>query len=176
MRRFVLAILVVTLAVFPAPVQAHTLIVDSSRNHGAVLHISPNDEPVAGEETTLYLDTHGQILREPDTTVSVDITGETSTETVKMKIQGDLATVRHTFAEAGVYNLRLTIDNSQPISFSHAQRVSRGIQSTILGVTLQHQWAEPLLISSGVAIIVLGIVAYNRRGQIRRQIDQQMVH
>ena len=45
-----------------ASVQAHVLVADESNTYGAVIHVMPDDDAVAGTETTIYFDTQAGLL------------------------------------------------------------------------------------------------------------------
>jgi len=50
---------------FHSPVYAHVLIInDQSGNVGALFHVTPDDDPIAGPESTIYIDVQSQLISE----------------------------------------------------------------------------------------------------------------
>jgi len=159
---FIVAIVVA--ALYGQSASAHVLITDTTNTKGAILHITPDDDPIAGDAATLYFDMQGA-----GEAVSMTITDAAGVvETSTAKVNGSLATSTYTFPAQGVYRLTFTEKvNDKKYTFVHSQRVSRGVTASALDTPL-YPWAELLLIASGVAFAVLVIVAFNRRKTIAR--------
>jgi hypothetical protein len=155
-------------------VGAHVLIRDSTRSVGAILHITPDDDPVAGKDTTIFFDIQQQenadagyyfelLLYDPDGfTSDVPVTGS-----------GSSATAVYAFPKQGLYNLRLQAmpksSGTAPLVFTYAQRVSRGVteeSASAAGSRQYLKWADPVLIGSIAGFLALGILAFNRRADI----------
>lgn len=155
----------------PAPAQAHVFITDDTGAIGAVLHITPDDDPVAGKPSKLAYDiqdsTFSRHLHELRLQVE---NGDGTTEHVPLTVNGSVVTAQYAFPTRGTYRITLSakalnVPKAHTHSFVHAQRVSRGATGSPLG-TPSHAWAEVLLVASGCAFAVLCIVAYNRRREI----------
>ena len=151
------------------PVQAHVLIVDDSKTKGAILHINPNDSPVAGETAALIFDTENNVIHK-NSQVTLRIKDQTgSTKQINMTVDKTMAVAEYTFPSQGVYDLSFSIkaDNAEAITFHYTQRVSRGTANRDVDQP-NYEWAKILLLGSGLSIVVLAIVAFNNRHHIRR--------
>lgn len=149
-----MCLVVIFCAVTPVA-SAHVLITDESGKTGAILHINPDDDPVAGEQSNLFFDIQSRNSLE----------GATLTiQQVEVPIIIDANTVRATyvFPSQGAYVITL---KTQSETFVQNQRVSRGISNTNLGKP-RYVWAEIALIVCSVGLISMLIVIFNRRREI----------
>ncbi len=146
-------------------VSAHVLITDESGQEGAILHIIPDDDPIAGEESQIYFDSQNNNGVD---SVTMRITGEGVAELREAAIDGTLATFTYTFPYQGVYELAITAsrDNTSS-SFTHTQRVSRGVSASAVE-NATHTWAEIALLTSALGIIITFIIAVNHRKSIAK--------
>ena len=163
-------LLVVLQYIYAYPAAAHVLITDQSASKGAILHVTPDDDPVAGKKATLYLDTQGVVFdgeSRAAATVTQKASGETST--VEAAISGALITLDYVFPTRGVYEIEYGIESKEGlIQFTTSMRISRGDVATTQPRS-NHTWAEALLAFSGIGCIVLCIVVFNRRDALVRQ-------
>src|SRR5690606_15978623 len=85
---------------------AHVLVRDTSGSKGAILHIIPDDDPIAGKKATLYFD--AQDVFDDDVRTGLSITRDDNGEAVvvETKRDGSLVTAEYIFPARGVYNLR----------------------------------------------------------------------
>lgn len=152
------------------PVSAHVLVTDTTKSKGAIIHIIPDDDPIAGQASTLYFDMQDQLAKATDVSVQLVVTDSDGTRaTVPMKVSGSLAYAEYTFPAQGVYQLRFAAaTGDKTYVFEHSQRVSRGTLKSALDQP-SYPWAEMLSIGSGVGIVVTAIVAFNRRRLIAKQ-------
>lgn len=156
----------------PNTTSAHVLITDSTNTHGAIVHITPDDDPIAGEPASIYFDSQKQLIN-GDSVAQATITSPNSNDTVTAKITGSLATFTYTFPSQGVYNLTFTIENNdKTYTFMHDLRVSRGVSGTAMQSS-KHTWAELLLVTSGAGLASLGIIGWNNRSGIAATLKQQ---
>lgn len=150
-------------------VSAHVLITDQTKTKGAILHIIPDDDPVAGEEAEFYFDMQNQKSESID---SVELTvsdSEGNRSIIETEISGTLVTAKYVFPTQGVYELAFNVrTNGETFIFSESQRVSRSVISTATDKQ-SHEWAEILLIVCIVGFAVLGIIILNRRKEIAKQ-------
>lgn len=158
------------LVAFPSEASAHMLITDQTGTKGAILHIVPDDDPIAGKKATLFFDLEQDLLDEASE-VTLSIRQENASEPTlpDTQIDGSLVTAGYVFPSQGIYHIRYNVRSSdQTYSFEHTTRVSRGTQ---IGTTIRprHTWAEGLLIACGAAFLLLAIIAWNRRHSIARQ-------
>jgi len=167
----ILASIVISFLILPVhSAAAHVLITDDTKTKGAILHINPDDDPIAGQASTLYLDTQDQLTKDKDVAVSLLITDSTGKEiTIPMKLSGTLAAADYIFPVQGLYHLSFKITSgSKTTVFEQSQRVSRGTAGSALDRP-SHAWAEILALISGISIILLAIAVFNRRETIAKQ-------
>jgi methionine-rich copper-binding protein CopC len=148
---------------------AHVLVMDDTKTHGAVLHIIPDDDPVAGEKASLYFDMQDELARAAKS-ISLTVRNDVQEQdTVAVKKEGSLVTADYMFPSQGVYEIKYTVEtNRGSYYFTQAQRVARGV---VTHATLPptFAWAQALLIASIVSFAVLGIFALNHRRAIARE-------
>lgn len=148
---------------------AHTLITDQTGQKGAILHIMPDDDPIAGQEATLFFDTQGGLLTENSKISLVIHSVASGTTTIDVKIDGSLATSKYTFPVQGVYSIVYTVANTDSeYVFEQSTRISRGTASQA-GVETNTTWAEGLLVLTGALGLILAIIAFNHRHKIASQ-------
>lgn len=168
MKWLVASLVAVLVALVPQQVFAHVLITDDTKSKGAIAHIIPDDDPVAGEKAVLYFDTQGGLLDDKaKVSLSIsDAAGEAAQ--VSTKIDGSLVTAEYTFPVQGAYKLTFTVDTaSKQYVFNYSQRVSRGVVSSALDKP-SYAFAEIGVLASGLGIVLLFIVAFNRRVRLAR--------
>lgn len=152
--------------VFASRAEAHVLITDEDGNRGAILHIIPDDDPIAGEPSQLYFDMQSNGQSE----VRLVVTDEEGKQTnVPTKADGALVTATYTFPVQGMYLLKYTVaSDGKTHHYEHTQRVSRGETNSVLERPT-FLWAQALLVLSIVGIVMLLIVAFNKRHEILAQ-------
>lgn len=151
-----------------ANAQAHVLIKSDDASASAILHVSPDDDPIAGKTATLFFDIQGVSALKNSYDVQLSATDETYTNIVSrttMRDGGVLATL--TFPAQGLYRLQLELRQKESpfatTTFTHSQRVARGAGAT---PPVQHAWADSLRLLSVILLISLGIAAFNNRENI----------
>lgn len=165
MKKLALSLFLLIL-LLPRQTSAHVLVMDATKTRGAVLHVNPDDDPIAGQPALLFFDMQGQ----DSGYISLIVRSEIY-EDIQLTLQksGSLASAEYTFPSQGVYDLIFTVQSAGiAYEFRYAQRVSRGT----LGGRLDrpdYSWAEILLLASGLSLILLAIVAVNRRNAIKLQ-------
>ena len=168
MKKVILGILMVagSVLISSQATFAHVLVTDDTKTKGAILHIIPDDDPVAGEEATLYFDTQEQ-LSDARVELMIENTSGDATK-VETSKDGSLVTAKYTFAVQGAYSVTFTVisDDARYV-FTQSQRVSRGVSTSTLARP-SYAWAEVLLLASGICFAVLIIIALNRRKDIAR--------
>lgn len=166
-RTGLFAVVCVMGALFTASTtHAHILLTDTTGTKGAVLHMNPDDNPIAGQESTLFFDIQRTAQNEK-TTVTLTVNGDGTHEEISSSVDGSLATLRYTFPKQGVYELVFLVTSGKDAyTFSQSWRVSRGVAKSALD-TPYYAWAEVLLLASGLAFTILLIIAVNRRAAIR---------
>lgn len=169
MRKLLALMLLATIAFgSTAEVSAHVLVSDDSGSKGAILHIIPDDDPVAGEEARLYFDSQDQL---GDAQISLTVQNPDGTlMSLEGKTEGTLALFTYIFPTQGLYTLNFVVtEQSSSFSYTHAQRVSRGGAINGTFDDRSHAWAEMLLLASGLGLVIIAIVVFNRRKEISKQ-------
>jgi hypothetical protein len=155
------AIVVCLLSAVPA--SAHVVIFDTKGKTATVLHLNPDDDPIAGQESNLLFDVQGAALQSAMLTIIND-QGERARPPVDLN--DTMVGADYTFPKQGVYELRLKTVSQQGIkTFVYDQRVSRGIAGSPLD-SRPSVWAQLLRVMCPIALLLLLIVAFNRRKDI----------
>lgn len=155
-RSFLCAIMIVVMA--PVTTFAHVLVTDTSGSTGAIIHIVPDDDPVAGKQANIFIDVQSdQPLASPALTIS----GQGTQSQVKLLQNGNILQANYTFPAQGAYQLTLVSDSK---TFNYMHYVSRGVASS--QVAKRFIGAEIALITSVVGLCVLILVTINRRKEI----------
>lgn len=160
-----LLITVGTILALPQSAAAHVLIGDSSKSIGAVLHIMPDDDPIAGQQSNLFFDIQTQNISKATLTITNAATGEANK--VPTKVTANTVTADYIFPTQGAYNLALTLKADKTYSFSHAQRVTRGVFNSALDKPT-YPLASLALVFCGTAFLVLVILLFNHRKELWR--------
>lgn len=147
---------------FNGTAKAHVLVSDESNTKAAILHITPDDNPIAGSQSNIYFDVQKQLTENADN-VKLSITDKNgNTEYISTKNDGSLVTASYVFPYQGVYKLNvIVLSGEKTYRFTYSQRVDRGAYQNAQDRT-SHTWAEILLIASLVSLAVLLIIFINR--------------
>jgi hypothetical protein len=170
---FFICTLISVLAVSSKKVEAHVLLTDDTGKIGAILHVSPDDDPIAGEPSSLFYELQGDTFLQHLHAVSVEIVNERGESAgTNVSLSGSSASSSYTFPEQGIYTITLTATtlDSTPAhthSFTHMQRVTRGILGSPLD-TPSHQWASMLLTASITGLGILVILFINHKTDITK--------
>jgi hypothetical protein len=152
----------------PQTASAHVLVNDTSDTVGAVLHIVPDDDPVAGQTANLFFDVQTERLNEKTTMLAVMNSATHEEAQLPVKMDGNSITAEYIFPTQGIYQLTLTVAADKEYTFVYSQRVSRGVSSG-----LSDKRAFPLakfaLIFSGTLFLFLLIVMFNYRKEIKKR-------
>jgi hypothetical protein len=145
--------------------QAHVLVTDETGSIGAIVHIIPDDDPIAGQSSELFFDIQQLKISSENSTLTIQDKDGQST-TVPLSTQDHSIYASHTFPIQGVYTLQLRVETSKTTHiFTYSQRVSRGTEIS-QSVAPNYVWAETLRIVSACGLIVAAILAFNRRREI----------
>lgn len=169
MRKVTLLTFLVLL-ILPARASAHVLISDTSRQVGAVLHITPDDDPVAGEPSGLFFDIQNTDVTHDKYSFSLTVTDAEGTQTtVPISINGTTVSASHVFPFQAAYTITLKAEPSdmskKTLYFEQAQRVSRGIINET-SPTPTHAWAEIGIVAGVCSLLVIGVIGYNKQREI----------
>ncbi len=147
-------------------VQAHVLLSDSEEKVGSILHITPDDDPIAGEPSNLFFDIQDKQVTEKTYSFTLKIIAEDDTQALApIAVSGSNVSANYTFPRQGTYSIILSAEpidgRGRTLYFEQAQRVSRGIAGN--QAQQAYVWAEMGVVASCSALVVLGIVAFNKR-------------
>ncbi len=146
---------------------AHVFIRDTTGTVGTVLHVVPDDDPIAGQEANLFFDiqTGGNAI----SSAKLVVTDTASSESVEVPVETNTSavTATYTFPSQGAYRLELSFVSNRTYTISYTLRVSRG---TIGRAVEQpsHTWVQAALVFSLSSAAALIIVALNHRKDIAR--------
>ena len=163
-KRIVLTIVAIgAIWLLPTSASAHVLITDTSGEIGAVVHINPDDDPVAGEESTIYFDIQSSTYSSHAHSITLAITGpDNETVDVPLSTKGSSSSATYVFPERGAYTLTYeAVSEGHTHTFTHTQRVTRGANGSVTPQPA-YAWAEFLMISSGSALVILLLIVINR--------------
>ncbi|HSX34897.1 MAG TPA: hypothetical protein VLF62_04605 [Candidatus Saccharimonadales bacterium] len=157
-------IIAVTLASWLAlqgTASAHVVLHSTSSNKaGAVLHISPDDDPVAGQPSQLFFDLKDATPHNATLVVSGAGGYETSEPVF---VNGATISATYTFPAQGTYHLALKAFGAEgAYIFAYDQAVTRG---TLAGAdtSQQHDWANAVFVAAACALAVVIIAGINNR-------------
>lgn len=154
--------------VLPQPASAHVLIADSTNSVGAVLHVVPDDDPVAGQESNLFFDVESQKIDQNSTKLAITDASTGQTSVVPTKATGSLVTADYTFPTQGVYKLSLTVGSSKTYVFNYSQRVSRGVIGSAQAKPV-YPLANMALVFCAVVFALLLVILFNHRREMWRR-------
>jgi hypothetical protein len=165
-KKFLLA-LVACVYLFGGSAHAHVLIADDQRQMGAVLHITPDDDPIAGEPSTISIAIQQTGISEETHAYRLHISSDQGQEgDVPLQVAKGSVTASYVFPSRGVYRLIFTLEplsgKGQTVTFRQAQRISRGDSAGTLQ-TATSLWARLALTGSVCGLLVIGFVVFNKR-------------
>lgn len=141
---------------------AHFLVTSDNGSVRAVVHVSPNDDPVSGQESVIYFDINSD--QKIDKLVAEIIKDDRTTKVTPKKVGEKGVVIKYVFEETGNFKINLKVQNedSQIESLSFDQFVNKGTDKHSTN-QLNKTRAEPVLIISIIGILVVLILMYNRR-------------
>ncbi|MEO7904526.1 MAG: hypothetical protein ABIR91_01885 [Candidatus Saccharimonadales bacterium] len=148
---------------------AHVLLRDDSQQFGAVLHITPDDDPIAGEPAKMYFDVQNQMPYKETAMLTIINLATNADVTVPVSISTSSLVATYTFPDQGVYRLSLTIVSEQRYTFTYEQLVSRGQRGTLHVTPTRHPLALLALVTCGATLLIFAIIGFNRRQAITRR-------
>lgn len=144
---------------------------------GAVLHVTPDDDPVAGELSGLVFDIQDQSVTNKTYSFAlqiIDLSG--NSQIIPISINNSVISASHIFPAQGLYRIELRGDPvntaEQPLTFTHSQLISRGSILTHRP-SPKFALAEIGLVTSSCGLAVLGILFWNNRVFIRKSVDKK---
>lgn len=154
---------------FSRSAEAHMLLKDTASKTGTILHVTPDDDPIAGEQSSLIFDIQDAPPGTGTVTAELIIIDEQDRSTnVPAHAQENTVKAAYTFPRQGLYTLILSMrqDGKETNRFMESQRVSRGMinNATAHGAPL---WAGTGLLCTVIAAIAVAAVAISRRSSIK---------
>lgn len=130
MKQVALGILV--LLAWPVTASAHVVVQDDTGTAAAVLHVTPDDNPIAGELSDIFLDTQTARLSEKTHSFRLSITTPQQQQiTVPITTKENSISGTYTFPAQGSYTIELFARpraSGEPVRhFQYTQTVSRGV-------------------------------------------------
>jgi hypothetical protein len=150
---------------------AHVLVVDTTGKVGAVLHVTPDDDPIAGATTGIYYEVQTKESLEKSI-INLTIKSDTGSiqESIPVSTHGRTIASAFDFPIRGLYYIDLTItpQDSAPIIFHTSERVTQGISGASAANPVP-VWANAGLILSVWSLFLLSIAGFRHRKQIVKQ-------
>lgn len=171
MKRIIAAILLAGLVLLPTQVRAHVLVTDTSRQTGTVLHIAPDDDPIAGKSSHLFFELDNDKASASSHVFKLFVTNTNTQEQLEVPLHAVKNTISatYTFPTQDTYRITLLAEpslvGSTAYEFNHTQRVSRGTQA-VAQASSPHSGAIFGVVASISILLVLGIIAFNKRKDI----------
>lgn len=162
-------VLILGLISFTRPAGAHMFSKDTMAGSGSVLHITPDDDPIAGEQSSLVFDIKGLSATGNQAVAKLTITDDQNNETeVPAHVRDNTVAAEYTFPQQGLYKIALSIeqDGIQTHNFVQSQRVNRGIISSVTVARSPPFWAVAGATSAGMAAMGVVFAAFIRRKAI----------
>jgi hypothetical protein len=171
MKKLIAGMVLLGLILLPVSAKAHVLIADTGRQTGAVLHVTPDDDPIAGKPSDLFFELDASKISSTTHALTLSAANSTGAQTsIPAHARGNTVSAAYTFPSQGVYTISLAAEPLQPgeqrYEFSHTQRISRGTALAAQPKAPQHDWAYAAVVASTSVMVVLGIVAYNKGNDI----------
>ena len=162
---FSLLLLLCCTVLLPQKALAHVLISDDTKSIGAVLHVVPDDDPIAGQQSNLYFDIQTQKINKDTAKLTITDTAASEAANVPIKVDSNSVTADYTFPVQGVYRLSLTVSSDKTYTFNYSQRVSRGVTGSALDKPT-YPLANLALVFCGTAFLFLLIILLNHRKEM----------
>lgn len=146
----------------------HILVQSDSRDSSMIVHVIPDDDPIAGEKSSIFFDIKSNKISNSISDYSLTISSDRmEPQLVEVQEVGDYGVkVDYTFPYQGVYQIELLSVSSPEERFIFSQRVSRGVTDTNSIESINNEWAEAGLIVGISMIVVILILIINRRREI----------
>lgn len=154
------------------PADAHMLLKDSITGTGAIVHITPDDDPIAGEPTFFLFDIQeppAEVQKEQSSAKLTIVDEQQSATDVPTRVEGHTVAADYVFPRQGLYTLILSIrqGGKQTHRFMESQRVSRGVINVGTVPTNAPPWAGVGMVGTVIAAIVVAATAFSRRKIIK---------
>lgn len=167
MRTKILSIILVGSLLFtPSQAVAHVMVADVHGTSGALLHVTPDDNPEAGAVTHLYFDVD-QKTNLKDARIKLEVLSDTGgiNEEIPVDRKGQVIASSIVFPVRGIYYLTLSIVpaiGGETVLFKYPLRVERSVLSPNPKRTIPF-WAMAGFIGSLWALCALVLTGIRRK-------------
>ena len=182
-KKIAATMFLIGLIVFSVTVKAnaHVFFTDDTGSSGVILHVLPDDDPIAGQPTNLFFDIQDKNLNTEKYDYTLVVTDEKNiqTQAITDAVGPNSIAVTYIFPSQGIFSLKLAAlpsnapsnSSQDPVTFSYSQRVTRGASGSPLDQK-RYAWAEFGLMLGICALILLVILAISQRTRIKLNIKQ----
>ena len=152
---------------------AHIVLRDKKANIGALIHVNPDDDPIAGRpaQMNFSIDDSSAAYRAPYKAYTLSVTGaDGKSAQAAMSVTDTTVIGTYVFPSQGIYTLNLTAEaeGGKIIAFRDVLRVSRGIVRAEVKEP-EYPWATIVLWNAGIVLLaLLAVFMINRREIIRK--------
>ncbi len=141
-----------SIIIFPSLVTAH--VVKSDKSIGAVLHIDPDDDPIAGEKSTFFFDIKDKSGRFQESNCKCKLIVKQSDIVIYEELFNRSGGGTFSFPERGVYSVSavgepISGNTFTPFELSYNIRVERGVGKN----------TEKVNISNRIPFVLTGVIA-----------------
>ena len=139
------------------PASAHGLVQDSTGKVDAILHVVPDDNPVAGELTVLHYEVEPSVSMIGSTATLTITNSEGLQDEINVTTGNRAAVISYTFPAAGSYGLKLLVmtSGSKTLNFSSQVEVNSAKAAEPTTSTAAIIW-----LSTSTAVLVTLLIAY----------------
>ena len=124
--------IVISAASLTNPVYAHFIVEDDKTGVKALFHITPDHDPIAGQESVISFDFAKTEFQTKDFSYMLTVKStKGEAVTVPIEVTSNVILATYTFPSQGFYNVRLVATNTNDGTVSklqYGQRVSRGVR------------------------------------------------
>lgn len=177
MKQLTIVVICILVSMAGAPLaQAHVLIADDQEQVGAVLHITPDDDPIAGEPSTIFFDIQNNAISDKSHSFTLTVSQDTGEKMyIPITPAGSTVSATYAFPVQGLYELVLLAEpldsSAKRLSFRQSQWVSRG-EVAKAPPESTYFWAEVGLVASLCSLLVIGIIGFNKRSMLASYVSR----
>lgn len=149
--------------------QAHTLIPSENGANSVMIHVTPEDDPIAGEPSTFLLTLTDPLDASYETaTVKVSSLETKYEKLLTAKIDGRLVSAEYVFPTQGLYRVELNIPSrnlSSSLVFVYTVQVERGVKANANEKRVMPKYIKGILIIGNALLFVVVLAAFGRKNQ-----------
>lgn len=142
-------------------VSAHSLVNDDNTGIGASFHVTPNHEPIAGENSIISFDFSETSIKVADYSLSLTVSlSDGESVTVPITVDSNVVFADYTFPVRGLYDITLVATSKADGTLStlkYSQRVSHGVSIA----TGKNLGIAEIALVIGVVGVAIGAVIFS---------------